>query len=167
MSNYRINNRIMSPELRVIDDEGNNLGVLPLADALKAAQERNLDLIEVSPSAVPPIAKIMEYGKFLYQEQKKAKGAKGATTETKVIKITLGTSEHDLELKAKKTSEFLKAKDRVIINLVLRGRAKGVDRKFAQERMERILKFITEPYKVASPAKSGPGGITITIEHAK
>ncbi len=157
----------MAPELRVIDEEGANLGVLPTIEALKMAQERNLDLIEVSATAVPPIAKIMEYGKFLYQEQKKAKVTKGATTETKIIKITLGTSEHDLELKAKKISEFLKAKDRVVISLVLRGRAKGVDRRFAQERMERILKFITEPYKVASPAKSGPAGITITIEHSK
>jgi translation initiation factor IF-3 len=167
LSYYRTNNRISAPQLRVIDEEGTNLGVLSLAEASKMAQERGLDLIEVSPNAAPPIAKIMEYGKFLYQEQKKAKVAKGSTTETKVIKITLGTSEHDLEQKAKKISEFLKDKDRVLINLVLRGRAKGVDRKFAQERMERILKFITEPYKIASPAKSGPAGITITIEHSK
>lgn len=143
------------------------IGVISKEEALKIAQERELDLIEVSPNANPPVAKIMEYGKFLYQEQKKAKGAKGSTSSTKEIKIKLGTSEHDLEQKAKKISEFLKAKDRVIINLVLRGRSKGVDRSFAQERMERILKFITESYKISSPAKSGPAGVTITIEHSK
>lgn len=167
MSYYRTNNRITAPELRVIDEEGVNLGVLSLAEALKMAQERGEDLIEVSPNAAPPIAKIMEYGRFLYQEQKKAKGAKGPASGTKTIKSTLGTSEHDLELKAKKISEFLKEKNRVIIELMLRGRSKGVDRKFAQERLERVLKFVTEPYKISSPAKNGPRGISITIEHSK
>lgn len=150
-----------------MDEDGAMIGVISKEEALKIAQERELDLIEVSPNANPPVAKIMEYGKFLYQEQKKAKVAKGSTSDTKIIKVKLGTSEHDLEQKAKKISEFLKAKDRVIINLVLRGRSKGVDRNFAQERMERILKFITESYKIASPAKSGPAGVTITIEHSK
>ena len=104
----RINNFITSPELRVIDDEGGNLGVLTSQEALKIAQQRGLDLIEISPTATPPVAKITDYGKFQYEQKKKAKNAKANAkiTETKVVQVKIGTGEHDLELKAKKCLEM-------------------------------------------------------------
>jgi len=94
----------MAPELRVVSDDGQNLGILSTAEALRIAKEKELDLIEISPTAKPPVAKIMDYGKFLYQENRKAREAKKKAhgTETKAIQIGTGTSQHDLELKAKK-----------------------------------------------------------------
>ncbi|MBU3925624.1 translation initiation factor IF-3 [Patescibacteria group bacterium] len=155
--------------MRVIDNEGNNLGLLSLKEALDRARERELDLIEISPTARPPVAKIMDYGKFQYQEQKKQKEAvkKIHTTEIKSMRIGLGTSQHDLEMKADKISKFLKQKDKVRIDLVLKGRAKYIDKNFIEERLHRILKLISEEYKISDGPKKGPSGINITIEHGK
>jgi len=165
----RINNQITAPELRVISDDGENLGVISTEEALKQAKEKELDLIEISPTAKPPVAKIMDYGKFLYQEQKKEKEAakKSKTVEIKNIKIGIGTSEHDLELKAKKVSEFLKRGDRVKIDLVLRGRAKYLDKNFIEERLKRVLNFVSESHKIADGPRKGPRGISVIIETDK
>lgn len=162
----RINNFIKAPELRVITDEGENLGVISLAEALKQAQARNLDLIEISPTATPPVAKIMDYGKFQYAENKKQKVAKAKahTVEVKNIQIKVGTGDHDLELKAKKSSEWLKEGNRIKIDLFLPGRTKYMDEKFLRERMDRVLKLITEQYKIADPAKKSPKGLSVIIE---
>ena len=167
-TNVRINNQISSPELRVIGDDGQNLGVISFKEAIEKAKEAGLDLIEISPNAVPPVAKIMDYGKFQYAENKKLKVAKTKThvVEVKNIQIKVGTGDHDLGLKAKKASEWLKEGNRIKINLFLPGRTKYMDEKFLRERMERVLKLITEEYKVADPAKKSPKGLSITIEKA-
>ena len=104
----RVNNQIMAPELRVIGPEGENFGVLAKAEALVKALEANLDLIEISPTAKPPVAKIMDLGKYLYQQQKKQKDAakKAHETGVKGVQIGLGTSLHDLEMRAKKLKNF-------------------------------------------------------------
>ena len=83
------------------------------------------------------------------------------------IRLNIGTSEHDLELKAKKASNFLKKSDRVKIELMLRGRAKYLDKKFLEERLKRILNFLTENYKVVEEPRKGPRGIAILIEKEK
>ena len=168
MSNIRvrINNFIKAPELRVITEEGENLGVLQFADAMKEAQSRSLDLIEISPNAVPPIAKIMDYGKFQYDEKKKQRVAKSRTqtSELKNIQVKIGTGDHDLELKAKKASEWLNDGHRVKIDLYLSGRSKFMDINFHKERMDRIFKLITTEYKVVSPTTKGLKGLSATIE---
>jgi translation initiation factor IF-3 len=150
----------------VIDFDGNNLGVLSLEEALKLAETQNADLIEISPNANPPIAKVMEYGKYLYEANKKAKKAKSGTksTETKSIQIKIGTGDHDLELKARKASAWLKEGHRIKVELFLAGRAKYMDEKFLRERLDRVLHLITEHYKVADGPKKGPKGIMVTIE---
>ncbi len=152
--------------MRVITESGENLGVLALDKALLAAQERGFDLIEISPSAVPPVAKIMDYGKYLYDEKKKVKTAKTRTqiTELKTVQVKIGTGEHDLELKAKKVSEWLEGGDRVKIDLFLVGRSKYMEFNFLKERLERILKLITVEYKVAQAPLKGPKGLTTIIE---
>ncbi len=164
----RINNFIKAPELRVIDDAGQNLGVITLKEALERAHAAHLDLIEISPNANPPVAKIMDYGKFQYDEKKKQKVAKARTqiTEIKNIQVKIGTGEHDLELKAKKASEWLSEGNRVKIDLFLIGRSKFMDFKFLKERLERILKLITVEYKIADEPKKGPKGVTVIIEKA-
>lgn len=168
MSTYkaRINHQIKSPELRVITEDGSNLGVIPLSQAIREAQARNLDLIEISPNAVPPVAKIMDYGKFQYDEKKKQKVAKSKaqTSDLKNIQVKIGTGDHDLELKAKKASEWLKEGHRVKIDLFLIGRSKYMDFNFLKERLDRIFKLITVEYKVASAPLKGPKGITTIVE---
>ena len=152
----------------MIGDEGANLGVMSLQEALRRAQEAGLDLIEISPNATPPIAKIMDYGKFQYTENKKLKiaKAKSKTTETKNIQVKIGTGEHDLDLKAKKASEWLREGHRIKIELFLTGRAKYMEFNFLKERMERILKLISEEYKIADTPKKSPKGLTVVIEKA-
>lgn len=162
----KINHQIKAPELRVVTGEGENLGVIALTTALSEAQKRGLDLIEISPTAVPPVAKIMDYGKYLYDEKKKSKVSKSKTltSELKIIQVKIGTGEHDLELKAKKVSEWLAAGDRVKIDLFLVGRSKYMDQNFLKERLERVLKLITVEYKIAQSVTKGPKGLTIVIE---
>ena len=147
-------------------EDGQNLGVISFKDALDKARETGLDLIEISPNANPPVAKIMDYGKFQYAENKKVKLAKTKqhTVEIKNIQIKVGTGDHDLELKAKKASGWLKGGNRIKIDLFLPGRTKYMDMKFLKERMERVLKLITEEYKIADEAKKSPKGLSVVIE---
>lgn len=164
----RINNQIRSPELRVIGAEGENLGVISIQEALSKAKEAGLDLIEISPKANPPVAKIMDYGKFQYDENKKLKQAKAKAkfVEVKSLQVKIGTGEHDLALKAKKASEWLAEGHRIKIDLFLPGRTKYLQENFLHERLERLLKLLTVDYKVADPAKKSPKGITTIIEKA-
>ena len=165
----RINNQIRAVELRVIDSENQNLGVLSIKEALELAQSKGLDLIEINPNGNPPIAKIMDFGKYQYEASKKLKKAKAGakTTETKSIQIKIGTGDHDLGLKAKTASKWLKEGHRIKIELFLAGRAKYMDEKFLKERLDRVLHLITEDYKISDSYKKGPKGLFITIERNK
>ena len=149
-------------------EDGSNLGVITFTEAIEKAKEAGLDLIEISPRAVPPVAKIMDYGKFQYAENKKLKVAKtkAHTVEVKNIQIKVGTGDHDLGLKAKKASEWLDEGNRIKIDLFLPGRTKYMDEKFLRERMDRVLKLITQEFKIADPAKKSPKGLSVIIEKA-
>lgn len=162
----RINNQIRALQLRVIDDEGNNIGVISREEALSLAQSKGLDLIEVSATSNPPIAKIMDFGKYQYVENKKQKKAKAGakTTETKSIQIKIATGDHDLELKARRASEWLKEGHRIKVELFLAGRAKYMKEDFLKERLNRVLHLITENYKISEPVKKSPKGLMLTIE---
>ena len=162
----KINKSIQAKELRVVGADGVNLGILSREDALKQAQEINLDLIEVSPKANPPVAKIMDYGKFQYEQKKKSKEikAKSRITETKNVQIKIGTGEGDLSLKAKRVSEWLREKHRVKIDLFLWGRYKYMEFNFLKERLLRFLTLITEEYKIAEPIKKSQKGLSMIIE---
>jgi translation initiation factor IF-3 len=164
----KINNRITAPELRVIDPQGKNLGVIKTNEALAKAKELGLDLIEISPTAQPPVAKIMDYGKYRYQEDQKTKQTKKVhQSEVREIRVGLGTSEHDLEMKAKQASKFLQRGDRIRIELRLKGRAKYLDHKFLNERLNRILSFIPVEHKIVDGPKRGPRGPYIMVEKIK
>ncbi|MBP9748356.1 MAG: translation initiation factor IF-3 [Candidatus Pacebacteria bacterium] len=162
----RINNQIRAKEMRVLDSENKNLGVLSIKDALEMAQNLGMDLIEVGPNANPPLGKIMDFGKYQYEANKKLKKTKAGAkhTETKSIQIKIGTGDHDLELKAKTASKWLKEGHRIKVELFLAGRAKYMDEKFLKERLDRVLHFITEEYKISDAYKKGPKGLTTTIE---
>ena len=149
-----------------MDTEGENLGVFPIAEALKMAEDRGVDAIETGPNAKPPIVKLMDFGKFQYEQKKKAQKAKAGAkpTETKSLQIKIGTGDHDLELKAKTASKWLKEGHRIKVELFLRGRSKGMEEGFLKERLDRVLHFITEHYKIAEPHKRSPKGLAIVIE---
>ena len=146
--------------------DGANFGVLSLGEALRQAAEEGYDLIEISPNATPPVAKIMDYGKFQYEQNKKQKlsKAKSHVTETKSAQIKIGTGEHDLMLKAKKVGEWLAQGHRVKIDLFLWGRYKYMEFGFLKERLERFLKIIPHEYKIAAEISKSPKGLSVTIE---
>ena len=162
----RINHQIKAPQLRVLGSDGENFGVISLEEAQKKAEDAGLDLIEISPNANPPVAKIMDYGKFQYDDNKKQKlaKAKAHVVEVKNIQIKVGTGDHDLALKAKKASEWLEGGNRVKIDLFLPGRTKYMDLNFLKERMERVLKLITVEFNIADAPKKSLKGLTAIIE---
>lgn len=166
---HRINSQIRASEVRLIGPKGENFGVVVIAEALRKAAEEKLDLVEISPNATPPIVKIVDYGKFLYAENKKQKAAKVKihTVEIKGLQVKVGTGEHDLALKAKKASEWLREGHRVKIDLFLPGRSKYMNQKFLEERMDRVFKLISEDFKIAEPPKRSPKGLTALIEKVK
>lgn len=164
-----INNNIRSPKLRVIGPTGDNLGVLSKDEALAKAKSMSLDLIEVSPHAEPPVARIADYGKYTYETSKKLKEvkAKAHVTETKTVQISVAISDNDLMMKAKKTAEWINEGHRVKIDLQLKGRTKYMDEKFLKERLNRILAIVPADYKIAEPLKKVPKSMMIVLEKAK
>ncbi|MEW5977894.1 MAG: translation initiation factor IF-3 [Acidobacteriota bacterium] len=122
--NIRVNERIRVREVRVIDETGKQLGVLPSADALKLAQERELDLVEISPTAQPPVCRIMNYGKYLYQLSKKAHEARKhqRIIQVKEVKFRPMTDEHDYQFKKNNIIRFLKEGDKAKAAVTFRGR---------------------------------------------
>jgi translation initiation factor IF-3 len=164
-----INNNIRAPKLRVIGSQGENLGVLTKEDALAQAKAVGLDLIEVSPQADPPVARIADYGKYTYEMSKKLKEvkAKAHITETKNIQISVSIGENDIMRLAKQAAEWIKEGHRVKIELQLKGRTKYMEQSFLSERMDRILAVIPAEYKIAEPLKKVPKAMMIVIEKAK
>ncbi len=162
----RINHAIRARELRVVGPTGENLGVLTLEAALKAADEANLDLIEISPNAKPPVAKIMDFGKYRYDTGQKESEMrqKSHVTETKSVQVKIGTGDNDQMLKANKAAQWLEEGHRVKVDLFLWGRYKYMEPAFLKERLDRFLKIIPTEYKVADEMKKSPKGYTTTLE---
>ncbi len=164
--NYRINGEIFAEEVRLIDEKGENVGVVTTVKARELAEKAGLDLIEITAKATPPVAKIADYGKFQYAEKKKQKETKsrGSAPELKIIQIKIGTGDHDLELKAQKINEWLKDGSRIKIELFLPGRSKYLDQKFLIARFDRILRFVSVSYKVIQAPIKSPKGLTMAID---
>jgi translation initiation factor IF-3 len=162
----RINHAIRAKELRVIGAQGENLGVITVEEALKEADRVNLDLIEISPNAKPPVAKIMDFGQYRYETKRKANEVKlkSHVTETKSVQVKIGTGEHDQQLKAKRSAEWLNEGHRVKVDLFLSGRYKYMEQGFLKERLERFLKIIPAEYKLADEIKKSPKGFSVTLE---
>ncbi len=131
---------IVAREVRVIDDEKKQVGVLPLAEALNLARQKGLDLVEVAPEAKPPVCRIMDYGKFLYEQHKKAHEAKKhqKQSQLKEIKFRPKISIHDYNFKLKHIKRFLEEGNKVKITVMLRGREKARP-ELAQQILDRLL----------------------------
>ena len=144
------------------------MGVLAIEEALKRAKESGLDLVEISPTANPPVARIIDKGKYFYEQEKKERQAQKRRKEVEVknIRLSIGTGTHDLELKAKQADKFLKDGDKIKIDLMLKGREKYLKRDFLQERLKRILGIISSAF-IEEAIKAGPRSISITISPKK
>ena len=153
----RINEKILSREVRVINLEGEQLGIFPIAEALNIAREASRDLVEVSPNASPPVCRIMDYGKFKYEQSKKSYQAKKKrhvprVTHIKEIKVRPKTEEHDLQFKIRHIKKFLTHGDKAKITLIFRGREITHPER-GQEVMDRITEEIQDVGVVENPAK--------------
>lgn len=150
----RTNDRIRVPEIRLIGADGENIGVVTPARGMALAQEAGLDLVEISPNAVPPVCKIMDLGKFKYEQQKREAEArkKQKTIEIKEIKFRPGTDDHDYDVKMRSVKRFLEDGDKVKITLRFRGREMA-HQNLGMELLNRVRDDVGEAGKIESMPK--------------
>jgi translation initiation factor IF-3 len=159
-----MNDQITSPELLVIDDEGESLGVISLAKALEIAKERELDLIEVAVKANPPVAKIMSWSKFKYQQEKKRKENKGKGVEIKEMWFKSFIGDGDLAHKLNKVEEFLAKKHPVKITIKAKGR---VAREQLESVLKKVLTSLEGKIEFDQPAKFYGRDLSLIVRPAK
>ena len=153
--------------MRVVTADGEYIGVLDKDDALKEAEKRDLDLVEISPNANPPVCKIIDHGKYKYRQQKKEqkKSQKSHQPELKTLKLSFSISEHDMEIRAKNAKKFLSRGDRVRVVLPLRGRENALKGK-AKEKMRTFVEIVKDQeidVEVEKDIKKEPRGLTMTL----
>ena len=156
----RRNERIRAREVRVIGPDGKNYGVMAPKDAVLIAKEAGLDLIEVSPTAKPPVCRILDWGKFLYEESKKKKDSKPQTTKLKEVKFRVSIDPHDFETKLRRAEEFLYTGNKVKMTLTFRGR----ENEHRNLGFDRVNNAIEELNHVATPdAEAKLVGRNVTV----
>ena len=149
-----MNGRIRAPEIRLIDADGENVGVVSPREAMRMADEAGLDLVEISPNANPPVCKIMDFGKFKYEQQKRESEArkKQKTIEVKEVKFRPNTDTHDYEVKMRNVFKFLENGDKVKVTLRFRGREMA-HQNLGRELLERVAEDTKETGKVENMPK--------------
>jgi len=161
-----VNNFIRAKEVRVISETGEQLGVMNIFDAIDLAKSKGLDLIQVTEKVDPPVCRIGNYGKYLYQQQKKERKIKVKTKvgELKEIRLTYNISPHDIDIRAGQAEKFLKDGDKVKVSIVLRGREKAMG-DFAKSKIQLFIEKLNTliPIKVEREIKREPKGFTTII----
>ncbi|MFQ5951961.1 MAG: translation initiation factor IF-3 [Candidatus Omnitrophota bacterium] len=160
----RVNQRIRVPKVRLVDEEGNQLGVVSTSEALEKARDRGYDLVEVAPNTDPPVCRIMDYSKYKYEQEKKRKLAKKKqhVVHVKEIRFKARIEEHDYQVKLKHIKEFLERKDKVRVSLRLRGREMA-HKELGRELMNRIANDVSALGEMDSPPKMMGRTISMTI----
>lgn len=150
----KINENIRFPKIRVIDDEGEQIGIIPPKEALKIAQERELDLVLVSESSDPPVCRIMDYGKYKFEQEKKAKQLrkKQHTVQVKEVKMRYKIDEHDYQVRVNQAKRFLKSGDKVKATINFRGREIQHSH-LAKELLERMAQDLTDMAEIQQKPK--------------
>ncbi|MBI5213950.1 MAG: translation initiation factor IF-3 [Nitrospirae bacterium] len=156
----RFNEGIRVREVRLIDDEGKQVGVTPIQEALRLARERGYDLVEVAPNAVPPVCRIMDYGKYKYQMSKKHTARK--TVDVKEVKIRPQITDHDLQLKIKNIKRFLDDGDKAKVTMFFRGR-EIIRPEIGMKLFEKVIELLTGKFQVEQPPKREGKSITMVI----
>ncbi len=159
---YRVNKRIRAREVRLIDADGAQLGIVPLREALKIAEERGLDLVEVASNAKPPVCRIMDYGKFKYQQSKKHTHRK--TIEVKEVKVRpqIDKDKNDLELKIKHIVRFLEAGNKAKVTMFFRGR-EIVRPELGMKVFHRIIERLDDQYNIENRPRLEGKSITMIV----
>lgn len=158
----RINEQIRITPIRVINSDGEQLGVIPTEEALKIAREADLDLVEVAPNERPPVCRVMDYGKYKYQQRKKQHRSHGHHTKTKEIRLRPKTGQHDIDFKVKQAISFLEARDKVQVSVVFRGR-EIVHVEEGRRVMEGVVSALSEHGKLEIPPTQQGRRIVCTI----
>ncbi len=160
----RINEFIRVPEVRLIDEEGNNLGVMSIREALGRAREAESDLIEVNPKAQPPVCKIMDLGKFKYEKEKLAHKQKVASkkSETKGIRLSFKIKGNDLAIRLNQAKKFLAEGNQVKIDMILKGREKAHANN-AREIIEKFMGDLSAEAKIVQPVQKQGGKISALV----
>ncbi len=150
---YRTNERIFASELRVLDSEGKQIGVLKKFEALNIAREQGLDLVEVAPTAKPPVARIIDFKKFLYQEEKKRREEKkkAKNSETKEIRLGPFMDDHDLDTMVRRAREFLEGNDKVRLVVRFKGRQMGHP-EFGHQVLNKAITSLSDVSKIDKEA---------------
>jgi translation initiation factor IF-3 len=148
----RVNERIRIPEIRVIGAEGEQLGIMTPQQALDLAREAGFDLVEVAPESRPPVCRIMDYGRYKYEQKKKTKGSQGHAATLKELKLRPGTDMHDLEFKLNNARRFLMEGDKVKITVAFRGR-EMVHRERGMDQLDTVIKMLGAMAKVENPPR--------------
>ena len=151
-----MNDRIRISPIRVVNADGEMLGEMETDAALSLAQDQGLDLVEVSPDARPPVCRIMNYGKVLYERQKKTSGSKQHKTQLKQLRLRAKTGQHDIDVKVSKAREFLSRGDKVKINVMFRGR-ENAHHDRGREMLEEVVQSLEEVATVEQPPKMESG----------
>lgn len=161
---HKINDEIQAGELRVIGPQGEPLGVLPRREALKLAQEREMDLVEIAPQAVPPVCKIIDYGKFSYEQQKREKQQKKAQHQQilKEIRLRAGTDTHDLEFKTRHAHQFLLEGNKVKATVMFRGR-EIVHQDLGRSLLQKFIDALVDVSKIDQPMKTEGKTLSVTL----
>lgn len=159
-----VNRQIRAVKIRLVDDEGNQLGAVPLSEGLRQAEEKGLDLVEVAPNADPPVCRIMDYSKYKYEQKKRQKLAKKKQhiTHMKEMRFKPRIEEHDYQVKLKHIKEFLEAKDKVRISLRFRGR-ENVHKELGRALLERVSGDVAALGEMESPPQSMGRTMTMTL----
>ena len=163
-NNRQINDEIRAPKLRVISDKGEQLGIMTREEARRISEQKNLDLVCVSPNADPPVCKILDYGKYRYELQKREKEARKKQSQAQVKEIRLSTfiEEHDIGVKAKTAEKFLKNGDKVKVTLRFRGRERDYKQR-GFEVMERFAECVNEVADVEKKPKFEGRSLTMFL----
>jgi translation initiation factor IF-3 len=136
-----VNERIRESEIRVIGADGEQLGVMTSEDALARAEEAGLDLVEVAPGSRPPVCRIMDYGRYKYEQKKKSGKSKGHATSLKEVKLRPRTDDHDLDFKLRNARRFLMDGDKVKVTVMFRGR-EMVHREIGRRQLDRVTEML-------------------------
>lgn len=151
---FRINFEIKAREIRMVDNDGNQIGVMSVRDALKMAEESDLDLVEVSPQAVPPVCRLMDYGKFKFEQDKKDKESrhKHKTFEVKEVKLRLKIDQHDYVTKNKMARRLLEEGNKVKVTIMFRGREMAYT-SMGQKLLDRFALDLADIASIEKPSK--------------
>jgi len=162
--NTRINERIRVPQVRLIDDTGQQVGIMATPDALKFAQERELDLVEVAPDAKPPVCRILDYSKYKYEQAQKVKAAKKHQQQITVreIKLRPKIAQHDYDTKKNHVTRFLNAKDKVKVTIMFRGREQSRP-ELGFRLLQRLAEDVAELGTVEAAPKQDGRNMTMVI----